>query len=52
MNLMSRKCLLNQATCSPKTFDDVHAQILREIQGFLFCSKRPETIVLLTPMEL
>jgi hypothetical protein len=23
MNLMSRKCLLNQATCSPKTFDDV-----------------------------
>jgi len=24
MNLMSRKYLLNQAACSPKTFDDVH----------------------------
>jgi hypothetical protein len=25
MNLMSRKYLLNQATCSPDTFDDIHS---------------------------
>ena len=27
MNLMSRMCLLNQAACSPRSFDDVHHRL-------------------------
>ena len=36
MNLMSRKCLLNQAVCSPKYFDDVQPADLAHAQHRLF----------------